>query len=996
MAEEGLAVIERRFGVDRRKSAAIAQVIVLLLAAILATRLLAGVPAASLPLRDLAVLVDPVGTETIASVSAALGRFKPVKGDFSAGFTRDVHWLRFTVQAPSAGPRWLEVRPALLDDLRLFEPSVGGFIEHHTGDRQPIAKRELNNRNFLFKLDLPDTAPRSFYLRIETTSSAQARLKLWQPDDFAASDSLNMAGLGFYFGLDALLFALNFVLWIKFRTPLLAWFSLHVLTHATALFGACGLASQFIVPGNPLVGDGWTLAGMTLYLSLVVPVYQRMLEVDTAASWMRVPFRIQLALPWLLLPAYVSGHQAPVSSLVVGVSTLFGCWALLLSLRLWHLGRVEAVWIFLSIALSFGGPGLYAMGLLGWLSPSQLSHELRLYASLGSLLALQVALAVRFNAVREHHARARLRAEQAERAAVVELQAQADLPRLYDEKVALLTEVEHQRALLVTTLEDLQHAQRLGKMGSWEMDPVSRDFSHSEFLYDVFGIDRWRQIRRSEGREKLFMPESRQRLQEAIARVSSGGGSFAIELEAMPGVADVRWVEIHCEAVFDDLGQLVKLRGTVQDITERHLLQQVTAAGLAESIANRNRSEFLARVSHELRTPLNAVLGFSQLLALEPAVRGSPLVAEQVGLIHGAADHLKSMIDDVLDLARIQSGGLRLVTTDCSVGPLAAECLSWLAAKAVARQVSLHLNVQDRVWLAVADPSRLRQILINLLSNAIKYNCMGGSVWLSLSHEPASDGSAAGCICTTVSDTGPGLTQGQIDAMYQPFNRLGAELGEIQGTGLGLSVARDLAEAMGGSLQVQSETGKGSVFTLRLVAADLPWLVLGGGADLDAAGITGVASDVNPADAFQVELSRGPPRPFVVLYVEDNRLNVMVMRHAIKRLPGVHLEVAIDGGTGLALAQRLRPNLLLLDMNMPVLSGTEVMLRVRADPALATLTCVAVSANSLPEDIERAMSAGFDDYITKPFAVARVLDLVDRLRRGAGPNPEHERGIGVA
>jgi CheY-like chemotaxis protein/anti-sigma regulatory factor (Ser/Thr protein kinase) len=295
-----------------------------------------------------------------------------------------------------------------------------------------------------------------------------------------------------------------------------------------------------------------------------------------------------------------------------------------------------------------------------------------------------------------------------------------------------------------------------------------------------------------------------------------------------------------------------------------------------------------------------------------------------------------------------------------------------------------------------ADHRRLRQVLINLLSNAIKYNCIGGSVWLSLSHEPAPDGSAAGWICMTVSDTGPGLTQGQIDAMYQPFNRLGAELSEVEGTGLGLSVARDLAEAMGGSLQVQSETGKGSVFTLRLVAADLPWLVLGGGADLDAAGITGVASDVNPADAFQVELSRGPPRPFVVLYVEDNRLNVMVMRHAIKRLPGVHLEVAIDGGTGLALAQRLRPDLLLLDMNMPVLSGTEVMLRVRADPALATLTCVAVSANSLPEDIERAMSAGFDDYITKPFAVARVLDLVDRLRRGAGPNPEHERGIGVA
>ena len=143
MAEEGLAVIERRFGVDRRKSAAIALVIVLLLAAILATRLPTGLPAASLPLRDLAVLVDPAGIETIASVSAALSRFKPVEGDFNAGFTRNVHWLRFTVQAPAPGPRWLEVRPALLDDLRLYEPVAGGFIEHHSGDRQLFDKREL-------------------------------------------------------------------------------------------------------------------------------------------------------------------------------------------------------------------------------------------------------------------------------------------------------------------------------------------------------------------------------------------------------------------------------------------------------------------------------------------------------------------------------------------------------------------------------------------------------------------------------------------------------------------------------------------------------------------------------------------------------------------------------------------------------------------------------------------------------------------------------------
>ena len=982
-------MIDRHFGLDRRKSVAVVLGISLLLVAFLAAYFLTGTakPAAGQPLRDLAVLVDPAGTETIASVSApaALGRFKPVKGDFSAGYTRNVHWLRFTAQAPVTGLSLLEARPATLDDLRLFEPTSGGFIEHHTGDRQAFAKRELNSRNLIFKLELPDIAPRTFYLRIETSGRSKVWMSLWQPDALQERDVANAAGLGFYFGLAALLFALNLVLWLRFRRQQAAWLSLHVLGHAMTHFGFYGLASKFIVPAVPEIGDGWSVIGLMLYLSSLAPLYQHMLRLNATSGWSRVLFRIQFALPWLMFPAYFSDHLAAVTSLVDNFSTFFAVWLLSLSLRFWIQGRVEVVWLFLSILFALAGPGLYALGVQGWFAGSYLSTNFHLYGSLSTMMALQLALTAYLKASREKTAIDLLRGERAERLVAVEQSAKAQLQSWYDEKVGLLVDSERQGRLLRRTLRDLHDAQRLGKIGLWETKPPTWDLTAmSDETSRIFGASAQRPVTSAEDRRRCFVPESWQRLQVAVKESLISDNPYVIELELLPAAGAAQWIEMRGRAERDESGQVIKGSGTVQDITERRLLQETTAAGIVESIANRSRSEFLARVSHELRTPLNAVMGFSQLLALEPAVRAVPAIAEQVELIHGAADHLKSMIDDVLDLAQIQSGGLRLMNKDCSVGPLAAECLSWLEPQAEARKVSLHLNGQDRVCLAVADHRRLRQILINLLSNAIKYNRIGGAVWLSLCHEPGSDASIAGWICMAVSDTGPGLTHGQIDSLYQPFNRLGAELSEVEGTGLGLAVARDLAEGMGGSLQVQSEPGKGSTFTLRLVAAESEVVVPGGNSRLAARQNTAGASDAEPADAIQIEKHRDSTRPFVVLYVEDNRLNVMVMRHAIKRLPGVRLEVATDGGTGLALAQRLRPDLLLLDMNMPVLSGIEVMQRVRADPALEKVPCVAVSANSLPEDIERAIALGFDDYITKPFAVARVLELVERLRRDAG------------
>ena len=933
-------------------------------------------PLAAQPLApsDLAVLVDASGTETIASVSApaARARFRPAGGDgFNAGYTHDVHWLRFTVQAPSPGPWWLDVQPAVLDDLRLFEPVAEGFAERRSGDRQPIASREVDNHAFVFKLDLPDLHPRVYYLRIQTSSSSQARLSLWRPDDFRAAQSREFAGLGMYFGMTAMMCLLNLVLWVSMRESLFIWFSLYLLAQAALHFGYFGFASQLLPGDGPALAGSWTAFGMASAMSTMAVFNQRLLRIESRNRLQVLPFRVQALLPWLLLPAWFAGHFQEVAPVALVCTSLFTVWSWVLVLRLCRFGSREARWILLVQTIGLAGIFMRTMVLLGWLDGGLISLTMVIAPSFVSMLVMQAVLILRITALRGERNQAQRQASQAAREAEQLREAQAEQQR--------------SQALLRSTVASLRHAQVLGKIGNWERDLKGDDSTWSPVMYQLFERDPQFPPPTLQERASLWTPASWLLMRAATLNAIATGEPYVIELELALPSGRQRWVESRGAALRDAQGLVFKLHGTAQDITDRRAAQAAKAEQLAEQMASRGKSEFLARVSHELRTPLNAVLGFSQLLSLEDQVRASPALAEQVDAIHGAADHLKSMIDDVLDLALIQADGLSLVAEPSSVGPLAAECLSWLGVMAASRQVSLCISGQELDWRVIADHRRLRQVLINLLSNAIKYNRVGGQVSLAISHEPGSvaDGPAsdAGWVCLAVSDTGQGLTQRQIDSLYQPFNRLGAEHSEVEGSGLGLSLARELAEAMGGRLQVRSEPGKGSVFTLWLPAVQ------------DGAGFNGVATRTarQATDAAGDDglgdrgLALGPAvSDFNVLYVEDNRLNVLVMRHALKRLEGIRLEVATDGGSGLALARQLRPDLLLIDLNLPVLSGTELMRRLRADPALASTPCVAVSANSLPTDIELALTAGFDDYITKPFAVGRVIDVVQRLRREAG------------
>ena len=392
------------------------------------------------------------------------------------------------------------------------------------------------------------------------------------------------------------------------------------------------------------------------------------------------------------------------------------------------------------------------------------------------------------------------------------------------------------------------------------------------------------------------------------------------------------------------------------DITARKLAEVALIAARDEAeAANRAKSQFLSQMSHELRTPLNAVLGFGQLLATDPR---ASLATHQQGWVQeilGGAEHLLSLINELLDLGRIEAGELALDIQPLGPGELVAECLALVHTLAQSLQVQL-LEAAP-VLLAVqvqADRRRLKQVLLNLLGNAIKYNRPGGTVGVRSRVEE-------GWLWLGVEDTGPGLTPEQQARLFQPFERLGAAQSGVEGTGIGLALSRRLVDAMGGRIGVSSVPGEGSTFWLRLPLAGAPAALP-------------VLPDAGAGQGGAEAATAQPPQ--TVLYIEDNPVNVVLMEAMMARVPGVQLHCAATPTEGLAMAARHPPALVLLDIHLPEMDGFAVLRRLREMPATAHTPVVAVSANALQDDINAAGDAGFAAYLTKPLALQSLLDAV--------------------
>jgi len=407
--------------------------------------------------------------------------------------------------------------------------------------------------------------------------------------------------------------------------------------------------------------------------------------------------------------------------------------------------------------------------------------------------------------------------------------------------------------------------------------------------------------------------------------------------------------------------RLSQLNATLEARVAERTEQLESALRRAEA-ADQAKTRLLTRVSHELRTPLNAVIGFADLLSTDPAQRGAEHAAAHVRQIRQAGEHLLGMVDEMLDLSSAEAGQLRLEPRAVDVVALAAEVLALSAPQAQPLGLALEgpAGGSPGAWVW-ADPRRLRQVLMNLVSNAIKYNRPGGRVSLRVQ--------AAGAdVELHVADTGTGLSIAQRASLFEPFNRLGAEYGSVPGTGLGLSIARQFVHQMGGELSAHSEPAQGSCFTVRLPAAPAP-----------------VTAAVEAEAAAHPAIPAGSPTsgpPLKVLYVEDNPVNVLLMEAMVDRSEcgPVELVTAHDGAAGLARLREHRPDLVLMDMDLPMMTGSELLAQVRSDPLLRDIPCVAVSANAMPADIEAALANGFADYVTKPFTLERLAGLLALYR----------------
>ena len=381
---------------------------------------------------------------------------------------------------------------------------------------------------------------------------------------------------------------------------------------------------------------------------------------------------------------------------------------------------------------------------------------------------------------------------------------------------------------------------------------------------------------------------------------------------------------------------------------------QARAGQAAAEAANEAKTAFLSKMSHELRTPLNAMLGFTQLIQRDARERLAPADMAQLDQIREAGWHLLSLVNDVLDVSRIESGQLDVQVRAIALAPLLEESLRISEPLAAQSGIALHAGTGGMEPVHVsADPVRLRQVLINLLSNATKYNRPGGSVRLDVRATPDR-------VVLTVTDTGLGMTAQQLEHLYEPFNRLGREAGGIEGTGLGLAVTRQLIRLMGGELDFQSQVGTGTQARVTLQRAD-------------ASAVAEPADGGDLFDAIDRTLTGQ------VLYVEDNEINVLVVEQMLAEWPRVQFIHAPDGLTGIDLARRLQPDLMLLDMNMPDMGGLEVLARLQADPATRPVRVVVLSASAMAKDIAAAMAAGAIAYWTKPLDFRQFLQDVGRL-----------------
>lgn len=510
---------------------------------------------------------------------------------------------------------------------------------------------------------------------------------------------------------------------------------------------------------------------------------------------------------------------------------------------------------------------------------------------------------------------------------------------------------EAERALRESE-ERLQRSQTFAHIGTWEWNIVTGDLYWSDRIGPLFGHPPGELQTSYENFVGAIHPDDREAVLAAVTACIDGKGDYEVEHRVVWPDGTVRWLQEKGDVVRDEEGRALRMLGVVQDVTPvKEAEADLRRARQEADAANHAKSDFLSSMSHELRTPLNAILGFAQLLENDRKPALSERQLDHVRHIRKGGNHLLNLINEVLDLARIEAGKLTLSLEVFVPDGVLDECLSVADTLADGRRVRV-IDARGRDLPAItADYTRLKQVLLNLLSNAVKYNRDGGTV--TVTAMPLET-----VLRIAISDTGHGIAPDRLPEIFEPFNRLGAEATEVEGTGIGLTLTRTLIEGMGGAIGVTSTPGLGSTFWVDVpISAEQPPRAV-------------VAEPaVQKREPDRTRLAPVDSGTHLLLYVEDNPANLRLMEEICADLSDVALISAHNAELGLDLAREQQPALILMDINLPGMDGLQAMGRLRDDPRTRHIPVIALSANAMQAAVRRAREAGFAAYLTKPVVI---------------------------
>jgi PAS domain S-box-containing protein len=905
---------------------------------------LLGADTHQLPLRgQLELLRDDSGLVAFDGLVSDAVVFRPAgAGAISHGYTTAAYWYRVTLRndgPAGSNAEWvLEVDWPPLDHVDFYLGRGGAVTHVRTGDQEPFADGQLRFRAYAVPVRVAPGERVQLNLRVQTTTSHQVPLTLWSQREFLAHASHQGVGYGVFFGAMGLMALYNLGIMLFVRDRAYLYYVLNIVSFTLLQLNLSGYLYRFL---QPRLDPAWypvhnlSLALFSAATLVTILLFARRFlqtRVHTPRIHRLINTMLVVTVGFYLATFLLPGRFAmPGLALLGATGGVLSIGAGVAALR----AGVRVARFFLAAWSVFVACMLVkVLELFGALDPSAFTANAWQAGSLATVALLSLALADRINLDREE-----------------KIAAQSDALRAREQAIGSLA--RYQR--LVDTVPE----------GIFETDIQGSVINANPALARMFGYASLAEMRsavRDLRRDHIRDPAVADKL---IENLRASGQLTDYEIEMVRRDGSTFWAALSVQRSVDASGE-ARAQGIVQDITERRDKEQLLQARAAAEAATAAKSDFLAKMSHELRTPMNAIIGFTDL-ALRDGADAKRL--EHLGHIHAASRSLLRIINDILDLSKVEAGKLALDHREFDLRAVLDQVEALLAQQARNKGLRLGVVCGDEVPRAlVGDPLRLEQVLVNLVGNAVKFTERGE---VELTVEVAAPLERRTRLRFMVRDTGIGLTPEEQARLFTPFTQVDAfHTRRHSGTGLGLAIARQLVDKMGGRVAVESRAGVGSIF---LFTAEF---------GLGAQRVEGAARSAVPAPLAASAQRTAVLRGARVLLVEDNALNRQLAQEILAST-GVVLDIAENGPDAIAAARQTAYNAVLMDVQMPGMDGLEATRRIRAAPGGNTVPIIALTANAMERDREDCLAAGMNDFLTKPVDADLLLLTLSHWVGGA-------------